>query len=86
MLVYEIVAEPCGGGQPLAEFPAEVNFNLEYMDGDLYNVDERIVRVVWLDPQTETWVLVEKQELVPSRNAIGATITRTGRYAVYEYP
>ena len=41
--VYEIVAEPCGGGQPLAEFPAEVNFNLEYMDGDLYNVDERTV-------------------------------------------
>jgi hypothetical protein len=86
LLIYDVSATPCGGGVPLAEFPAEVNLTLHYTFNDVYNVDELISRFAWLDPETNTWQQVEKQVIDPTQNAIGATITRTGRYIVYEDP
>ena len=86
LLVYEVVAEPCGGGQPLAEFPSEVNFSVNYLNEDVYDVNEQAIRFVWLEPETMAWIDVEKQALDTARNAIGATVTRTGLYAVYQDP
>ena len=36
--------------------------------------------------ETVQWMRVEKQELNVARNAIGATITQTGFYVVYQRP
>jgi len=86
LLIYDVAAAPCGGGAPLETFPAEVNLTIHYTSDDVVNVEERIIRFSWLDPATNTWQPVEKQALDPTQNAIGATITRTGRYIVYEDP
>jgi hypothetical protein len=86
LLIYDVAAAPCDGGTPLAELPAEVNLTVHYTEDDVFNVDEPDVRFSWLDPATNSWQHVEKQEIDPARNAIGATITRTGRYILYEDP
>jgi hypothetical protein len=85
LLVYDVTAERCRGGA-LASFPAEVNLNVQYADEDVDLLNEATFMYSYLDPELGVWRPVEKQYVDTRRNAIGATITRTGRYIVYEDP
>jgi hypothetical protein len=86
LLIYDVAATSCGGGPQLAEFPVEVNLNVNFTSEDIYGLNGQIAAFSWLDPETNSWQPVEKQSLDLPRHAIGATITRTGRYIVYEDP
>lgn len=86
LLIYDVAAAPCDGGPPIDEFPAEVNLTIQYTEEDMFTLDEPIARWSWLDSATNSFQHVEKQEIDPARNVLGATITKTGRYIVYEDP
>lgn len=89
LLVYDIVAGACSDGgevAPIRVLPAEVNLNVLYTDIEALGLDESRFVIAHLDFQTVAWTPVEMQSLNAAGNAIGATITETGYYAVYQRP
>ena len=90
LLIYDIVAGVCTDGAaqiaPIRVFPAEVNLTFQYTDTELLGLDETRLEIAHLDFQTVQWTRVEKQNLNAAGNAIGATITQTGYYIVYQRP
>lgn len=83
LLAYEIRASYCDTN-PLAEFPAEVNFAVRYSDLEATGLDESRFVIGRLDVPTATWVPMEKLGNDPSNNFVSATIIQTGFYMVWE--
>lgn len=90
LLIYDVVAGVCVDGAaqltPIRVLPAEVNLNIQYTDTEVLGLDESRLEIAHLDFQTVQWTRVEKQALNVAGNAIGATITQTGYYVVYQRP
>lgn len=83
-LMFQVVAEPCDGGPPLATLPAEVNLGVRYADADVAGLNEATFALARLDTTANRWLPAAKQATDPPANFTSASISELGYYVLYQ--